>query len=232
MSYKVILKRYSDKSSSTLFIEEDLVKDFLADLRNKKFWTLWWRIIFWKIQDIDILQIFTTNYDYYDNKYWHMLEIWPGYGDYWYNREYVEALTFDPNFEPIEKDITTELILNNYLSITSSKDTISKIKEITYSESRGILYFDSVPFDISGNAKFQNIIRIFLEKNEEIVDISDIANEYSWLDNAPENERKNVINSIHYFNTKIKKKFNIEELIWISEKALQSNFLITLKESE
>lgn len=229
MSYKVILKRYSDKHSSNLFIEEDLVKNFLVDLRNKKFWTLGWRILFWKIQDIDILQIFEINYDYFSKKHWYMLELWPRHGKYWDNQEYIEAYTFDPNFEPIEKDITTELILNNHLSITSPKDTISKIKEITYSESRGILYFDSVPFDISGSSQFQTILRIFLNKEEDIVDIADIANEYSWLPNAPEKERKKVINSIQYINTKIKKKFNIEELIWISEKALKSNFLITLK---
>lgn len=233
MTYKVIIKRQSDKYPSKMYISEEYVYSFLKDIKEKNFWTLWGKIVFWKVKDIDLLQIFEINYDSTEGgTSWFLFNVWAFNWRYWDHAEFCDAFDFDSSFLPEERDVTTELISKYCLSRNIDKKEKVKIKSISYCDDTQKLIFDGVEFDLSGNTKYKEIIRLFFEAWQNNVDLADIANEYTWLDNAPENERKWIRNSVEYFNRKIEEEFEIKELIWIGEKALRNSFPVVLKDSE
>lgn len=224
----VLIKTHRDKEAASLYFTEKEIIKFLTDLKQYKFWTLWWKIVVWDITELDILKLSEVNYDFYEassGKYYAILEDTEG------NEHMAEMVEYDDYFQPESVDVSTDMIRKYYFS-SEIKHSKKHNDVSTYDIHKQILTIKNEHINISGNQKYQEFARIFIQKDEERIWLDTIFLEYDKNGKYSELRWKEVQNSFAYLNSIIARKTEIKNFFWMREKCIWRDYPIILKDSE
>lgn len=178
------------------------------------------------MKELDIFQVLSKNYDYFDaEKGYHYIEM----ETITWEWTPVELEEYDPDFYPIETDITMTFV-QKYLNPEKWVMLIIKDDIIaTYYPNESILEINNSRFNLGWDVQYWVYSRISLENSEKFMELGDIFCESDEHGKYSEKTGKDIQNAFWYLNSKIEAKTGIKDFFWIRKKAIHKDYPILLK---